>query len=88
MKNFTLAIFGFLAAAANAVHLRQSSLMAEDDLELAETEQSFAYSTTHDCQFVTRRLKDVGYTPYADQVAALGSDKWTDSAFEATSEGV
>jgi hypothetical protein len=88
MKNFTLAIFAFLAAAANAVHLRQSSLMAEDDLELAETEQSFRYSTTHDCQFVTRRLKDVGYTPYADQVAALGSYKWTDSSFEASSEGI
>lgn len=73
MKNFTLAIFGFLAAAANAVHLRQSSLMAEDDLELVETEQNFKYSPTHDCQFVPRRLKDMGYSSYANQVTALGS---------------
>lgn len=78
MKFFNAALIGAFAAATSALKLRESTLMEEDNFTLAETEQAFTWSSSHDCQFVTRRQRDQGYLDYNDQVAQLAGSKWTD----------
>lgn len=94
MKYFTPSMFlavllgGQHYNTVNAVRLRQSTL-AEDPVELAETEattaveQSFPWTATHDCTWVHRRLADKDYLTYDQQVAKQieTGTKWSDPTF-------
>lgn len=82
MKTFAHALIAAVFSGASALELRaHSSAVKEYTLAeaSAEVDQTFTWSATHNCDFVTNRVSNQGDPSYDSLVASQNGALWTDA---------